>query len=92
MAKYSIVELVTIWYTYFNKIKEMESLEDIVKQIEQIGELQLDEIISAVIHRYNALHADRELGFLSLPTDPRTRDKELEDIFSFIHSCYNRLK
>lgn len=63
---------------------------EIIKQIEQAGELQLDEIITAVIHRYNALHTDREASFLSLPTDPKTRNEELEEIFRYIRSCYEK--
>ena len=62
--------------------------QDIVKQIEQADEIQLNEIIHAVMRRYNALHADREAGFLALSTNPQTRDAELEDILRFIRFHY----
>ena len=68
----------------------MESVEDIVKKIQQADEIQLNEFIGAVARRYNALHKDREGAFLSLTTDPYARDKELEDIIQFIRSCYNQ--
>ena len=60
-------------------------MEDIVKQIEQADEIQLNDIISAVIHRYNMLHPDREGSFLSLSTDPRQRSQEMESILRLIH-------
>jgi len=63
---------------------------EIVKQIDQANEIQLNEFIHAVTRRYTALHADREGVFLALSTDPRTRDKELEDIIRFIRTHYNK--
>ena len=65
-------------------------MKDFVKEIEQADEQQLNEWISAIMHRYNSLHTDRELMFLSLSTDPKARDAELENIFCFIHSCYDQ--
>lgn len=64
-----------------------KNAEDIVKQIEQIDELYLDEILQAIMHRYNAIHDDRELGFLSLSKEPQTREAELEDIVRLIRFC-----
>ena len=62
--------------------------ESIIAQIEQVDELQLDDIIGAVIRRYSVLRPDRELGFLTLSTDPHVREKEIEDIEQFIRICY----
>ncbi len=64
--------------------------EDIVKQIEQADELQLNAYIHAIIRRHQMLRTDRELSFLSLPTDPETRNAELENIFEFIRTCYKK--
>ena len=64
--------------------------EDIVKRIEQASEIQLSKYISAVIRRYNVLRTDREAAFLSLSTDPKTRNKELEEIIRFICACYSK--
>lgn len=61
-------------------------MENIIKQIEQSDELQLSEIIGAIIVRYNALCADREAIFLSLPTDPHLREQELESIIRLIRN------
>lgn len=60
-------------------------MEDIVKQIGQADEMQLNDIISAVIHRYDMLHPGREGSFLSLSTDPYQRSPEMECILRFIH-------
>lgn len=59
-------------------------MKDIVTQIEQADEIQLNEYILAVARRYNALRTDRELSFLSLPTDPKTRNEALEEIIRFL--------
>ena len=61
-------------------------MKDIVTQIEQADEIQLNDIIRAVMRRYNALRTDREITFLSLPTDPKTRNEELEEIIRYIRS------
>lgn len=53
-------------------------MESIAKQIAQVDERQLNDIISAVMHRYNALHDDRYLGFYTVSNDPQTREAELE--------------
>ena len=71
-------------YTCFNATKGMMSVEKTIKQIEQADELQLSEIIGAVMGRYNALCADREAVFLSLSTDPHQRSQEIENILRFI--------
>lgn len=63
---------------------------DILQQIEQADEILLNDIIMAVMRRYIALRTDRELSFLSLPTDPETRNEELENIFEFIRTCYKK--
>ena len=65
-------------------------MKDIVTQIEQADEIQLNDIIRAVMRRYRALRTDRELSFLSLPTDPKTRNEELEKLIRYIRSCYNK--
>ena len=89
MVKYSIVEIITIWYTYAILIKDLTTMNDIIKQIEQADEVQLNEIINVVNRRYSALHSDRVGGFLSLATDSRQCEKELENIIQFVRKCYN---
>ena len=64
--------------------------EAIIKQIEQADEMALEQMIRAVIRRYSALRTDRELSILSLPTDSKSRDAELENIIVFIRSCYRQ--
>ena len=61
-------------------------MDALLHQIEQADEIQLNDIIRAVMRRYNALRTDREITFLSLPTDPKTRNEELEEIIHFIRS------
>ena len=90
MAKCSIVEVATIWYTYSNSILGGIVIKDIIKKIEQVDEMQLQEIIDAVMHRYSALRTDRELAFLSLPKDLQTRAEELEGVLQLIRTCYEK--
>ncbi len=71
-------------YTNLNTTKGTISVENIAKQIEQADEIQLNHIISAVIHRYDMLHPSREGSFLSLSTDPHQRSQEMENILRFI--------
>ena len=69
-------------------ISNPKNKESIAKQIEQVDEIELNNIIHAVMHRYSALHTDRELSFLALSTDPKIRNQELEDITRFIRTHY----
>ena len=87
MAKYSIVELITICYTCFTEQGGYYGRP--YQKIELTDELELNECILAVLRRYNALRIDRELVFLSLPTDPETREAELEKSIDFLRSCFN---
>ena len=59
-------------------------MEDILKQIEQVDEVQLNEITNAVICRHNALYPGRKGAFLSLSADPHQQEQELENISSFL--------
>ena len=63
---------------------------DILKQIEQADENLLNDIIKAVMYRYNALHTDRFASILSLSTDPQTRETELEHFIRVSRSCPDR--
>ena len=63
---------------------------EIVKQIEQADELQLNEIILAVVRRHNALQQHRTAIFLTIPTNPQNRAEELENTINLIRACYNR--
>lgn len=59
-------------------------MEMILKQIEQADEVLLNQVIIAVINRYDALTSDREGWFLSLSTDPQIRKQEIEGIINLI--------
>lgn len=59
-------------------------MEMILKQIEQADEVLLNQVIIAVINRYDALTSDREGWFLSLSTDPQIRKQEMEGIINLI--------
>ena len=68
---------------------EPKTAEDIVRQIEQADELQIDEIVWAVVRRYNALRPAQISTFLTVPANPQDRDAELESIIALIRTCYN---
>lgn len=67
------------------KKDDLTNVEHIVERIEQAGEIPLNRIIRAVIHRYNVLHTDRKATFLALSTDPHTRNRELETIMRLLN-------
>lgn len=71
-------------------MQDLTAAEELAKEIEQLDEVELNLCIRAVVCRYNALQTDRELSVISLPTDPKTRDEELENIFEFIRACYKK--
>ena len=77
-------------YTYDNHILGGIIIKDIIKQIEQADEMQLQEIIDAVMYRYGTLRTDRELAFLSLPKDLQNRAEELEGVLQLIRTCYEK--
>ena len=74
-----------MWYTCFTTFKGLMPVKEIVKQIEQADEIQLNDIIRAVMRRYDVLHPGRKSSFLSLSTDSHQCSKELENIIRFIH-------
>ncbi len=49
-----------------------------VRQIEQVTDFQIDELILLTSQRFNQLRPDREGVFLTLPRDLTQRRKELE--------------
>ena len=63
---------------------------EVIKEIEQADEVQLNDYIHAILRRYNSLRTDREISVLSLPTDPKARDAELEEILDFMRRCYQK--
>ena len=58
----------------------------LVKEIEQVTEHQIDELLQIVIHRADQLHPEYETILLSLSTDPDRRSAESEDMVRFIRS------
>ena len=65
-------------------------MENLIKQIASADELTLNDCIFAVLRRFNSIRTDRELIFMTLPTDPKLRDAELENNISFLRSCCKR--
>ena len=53
-------------------------LDDILNQIGQADDLEINEIIQAVIHRYNTVFPDWEVIFLSLPLQSKEREQLIE--------------
>ncbi len=60
---------------------------DTVKRIlEQVNDLQLYEIMVALIHRHKVLYPDWDLLFLSLPVDPTLREKEIQNALPLLRT------
>ena len=65
---------------YKSKNPALTLPQELVKQIQQVTDFQIDELILLVSHRFNQLRPNREGIFLSLPCDPDERKKEIEKI------------
>lgn len=61
-----------------NLKKPQPSLDDVLTKIAQANDLEISEIIQAVIRRYSRVFPDWEVVFLSLPLQPDERKKLLE--------------
>lgn len=60
--------------------------EELVKQIGQVTDFQIDELILLVAHRFNQLRPKQEGFFVSLSKDPALRRKEIENIMQDLYS------
>lgn len=66
-------------------IQSEKKLYHILAGIEQADDFEINEIINAVIRRYQAVFPDWEVMFLSLPkNDPEERRKALQSIINFL--------
>ena len=54
------------------------SFHSLLDQIETASDLEISEIIQAVIKRYHHVYPDWEISFLALPKDPGERKSHLE--------------
>jgi len=59
---------------------------ELVRQIEQVTDCQIDELILLVAHRFNQLRPKQEAFFVSLSKDPALRRKEIENIMQDLYS------
>ena len=65
---------------YKSKNPALTLSQELVKQIEQVTDYQIDELILLVSHRFNQLRPHQESFFLSLFLDPTERKREIENI------------
>ena len=65
---------------YKSKNPMLNLPEELVRQIEQVTDCQIDELILLVAHRFNRLRPKQEGFFVSLSKDPALRRKEIENI------------
>lgn len=61
----------------------------IQNHLAQADDSQLYEIMVAIIRQRKSLHPDWDLLFLSLPTDPDLREKELQNILPLLRATAN---
>lgn len=60
------------------------TLQELLTKTEQADGTEIDEIINALSRRYQLLHPDWEITFLSLPRyDPKERIRILNQIMEF---------
>lgn len=61
------------------------TLTAVLSKIRQADDLEINEIIQAVIGRYEAVFPDWEVMFLSLPkNDPAERSRSIEAIYALL--------
>ena len=63
---------------------------DIIKQIEEVDEFTISEVVRAVVRRFHALNPAFEGLFLAVPTDSAVRNTELKKIFDSIRATYKK--
>jgi hypothetical protein len=71
--------MVRIPFLQKNKLPQKKDFRDILAGIEQANDLEISQIIQAVIRRYKTVFPDWEVIFLSLPLQPETRAELLEE-------------
>ena len=60
-------------------------LRNVLRKIEGANDEEINEIISAVIHRYQICYPGWEILFLSLPKcDEKNRKKQTEEMLAFV--------
>lgn len=64
------------------KLLKQRSLSNLLGKIERANDLEITQIIRAIIKRYSKIYPDQEVIFLSLPVnDPKERDRTLASAF-----------
>ena len=53
------------------------TIDDVLEYIDRTDDLQLSEIIRAIIHQYNEVHPDWEISFLALPKNDSLQREQM---------------
>lgn len=64
--------------------KNENTISAVLAAIEKADDLQINQIIRAVIRRYSLVFPDWEVFFLSLPKDPGQRRAQLESMLEHL--------
>ena len=58
---------------------------EMLSYISKADDTEISEIIQTIIHRYNILHPDSEIFFLSLPrNNPQERQETIDTLIRFL--------
>ena len=69
---------------FLRKMHRQLTLSIVLKAIEQANDMQISEIIRAVIRRYDFVFPDWDVFFLSLPKEPIERRSQLEHMLEHL--------
>ena len=61
-----------------------KGIENILTAIEHANDIQISQIIRAVIRRYNLVFPEWDILFLSIPKEPDQRRAQLEDMLEHL--------
>ena len=61
-------------------------LRSALRTIQQADDIEIQQILAAIISRYNAYHPDQEILFLSMHKEQVQRKKDIESIVTFLQN------
>ena len=73
-----------------DRSSQKPDFQDILARIEQADDLEISQIIQAVIRRYKTVFPDWEVIFLSLPLQPEAKAELLEEAIAQLKKHENR--
>lgn len=69
-------------------IQQSEPPSELMQLVLQATEMELQQIITAIMHRYDELFPDWEVTYLALPNDPVQREIAIESTMQFLRKYH----